>query len=409
MAQNQTGMTMGLSGINDLTINEAALRAHVMRPPNVVGIISRKGPPEARPPAALEFPKAAEYRFDKEGFCDGLHAALKDSVAGYVMELRQNGEPIATRPWNWAKTAADGEESWTPEVRMHVASCSKLITGIAMTKLLNDKEISYNRPIVDYLPKYWEKGAGVEKITFRELMTHTSGFNFDMECYRSDYEFMRHQVAAGVAVRGQFWYQNMNFGLCRILIATINDNVSVGAKFNPGYVTNDEVWDHATIQAYAKYVREQVFEPAGVSGSSLAHDSPDALAYRFPASGNGWNSGDLSTMSGGAGWHLSVKELLDVMGTFRRKGTIMSATHAQNTLDHGFCVDKDVQRPTALGTLYNKDGLWRDDDGHLEQSLAYFLPQDMELVVLANSPVGSADQFFRDLITDIYVENIKAS
>jgi len=45
--------------------------------------------------------------------------------------------------------------------------------------------------------------------------------------------------------------------------------------------------------------------------------------------------------------------------------------------------------------------------GHVEQSLAYFLPQDMELVVLANSPIGSPAQFFRDVVTSIYLANIK--
>jgi len=43
----------------------------------------------------------------------------------------------------------------------------------------------------------------------------------------------------------------------------------------------------------------------------------------------------------------------------------------------------------------------------MEQSLAYFLPQDMELVVLTNSPVSSPGKFFRDVVTNIYVANIK--
>ena len=47
--------------------------------------------------------------------------------------------------------------------------------------------------------------------------------------------------------------------------------------------------------------------------------------------------------------------------------------------------------PTPLGTLYNKNGRWTSD-GRVEQALAYFLPQGMELVVLTNSPVGVAGQ-----------------
>jgi hypothetical protein len=62
---------------------------------------------------------------------------------------------------------------------------------------------------------------------------------------------------------------------------------------------------------------------------------------------------------------------------------------------------------TPMGRLYNKNGLWQDGSGHVEQSLAYFLPENMEMVVLANSPVGAPPQFFRDFVTNIYMANIK--
>jgi hypothetical protein len=219
---------------------------------------------------------------------------------------------------------------------------------------------------------------------------------------------MKSIVAAGVSddALGYYRYQNMNFGLCRILVAAINGNISPDKNFDPP-TCNDRMWDYVTIQSYVHYVHDYVFKPAGVSGPSLDHPAPDALAYTFPVKGKGWNSGDLSSVSGGAGWHISVDDLLDIMDTFRRKGTIMSTTEAQTMLDDGFGID--VQMSTPLGMLYNKNGLWEDDSGRVEQSLAYFLPEDMELVVLTNSPVGSPGQFFRDLVTNIYLANIKPS
>jgi CubicO group peptidase (beta-lactamase class C family) len=407
MDQNATAMA--LAGIHNLMIKEAPLRAHVMRPPHVVGVISSTGLHEGTPCPEFKFLKAPSYLFDVDGFGKALHVALKDSVAGYVMRLRQNGSTIYTLEWNWAKTPADGGEGWTPDVRMHMASCSKLITGIAMTKLLNDKKIPYDTPIIDYLPKYWGKGQNVNKITFRHLMTHTSGFNYNVKSSASDYEFMKSQVAVGVTHLGQYWYQNMNFGLCRILITTINGNVSPDTNFNLPLIpnSNDHIWDYVAIQSYVQYVRDHVFKPAGVSGPSLDHPASDALAYTFPVSGNGWNSGNLSSMSGGAGWHMSVDDLLDIMGTFRRKGTIMSPTQAQTMLDDSFGID--VRMSTPLGMLYNKNGAWGDAGGHVEQSLTYFLPQNMELVVFTNSPVGSPGQFFRDVVTNLYLANIKSS
>jgi CubicO group peptidase (beta-lactamase class C family) len=170
-------------------------------------------------------------------------------------------------------------------------------------------------------------------------------------------------------------------------------------------IPNATIWDYITIQAYVQYVRDHVFAPAGATVPTLDHVADDALAYSFPVQAAGWNSGDLSSMSGGAGWHMSPDDVLRVMDTFRRKGTIITATQAQTMLDNGFGID--LVMPTPLGNLYNKSGWWGNPGGQVEQSLASFLPQDMELVVLANSPVASPPQFLRDIVTTIYTENIR--
>ena len=85
------------------------------------------------------------------------------------------------------------------------------------------------------------------------------------------------------------------------------------------------------------------------------------------------------------------------MSTVSCGGGILTPQAAQGMLDNGFGVDPfsipppDVPIPPGLmtlaGELYCKNGRWYDTtpNGREEQSLAYFLPGDMELVVLANS------------------------
>jgi len=389
-----------LKDLRNIQIDENKLRAHVIRPSHTEGVISSKGRSEGK----LEFSFPAGLigpHLDVDGFCKALHAALKDSVEGYVARLNKNGVPVCTLQWNWAKAPADGSVGWTPDRAMHIASVSKLITAIAMTKLLDAKNISYDAHIIDYLPVYWQKGPNIDKITFRHLMTHTSGFSTGSSS--SDYLFMKGKVAAGVAGVGMYDYENMNFGLCRILIAVINGNIPKGLILPPQIA--DTFWDYVTIAAYKKYVEDNEFKPSGVTGPTLDHPAGDALAYTFPVGGNGWNSGDLTSVTGGAAWHMSANQLLNVMNTFRRKGTIMPNAKAQGMLDAGFGIDV-VGMNTPAGKLYNKNGLWGDGSAHVEQSLAYFLPENMELVVLANSPVGAPPKFFRDVVTQIYVNNV---
>ena len=145
-------------------------------------------------------------------------------------------------------------------------------------------------------------------------------------------------------------------------------------------------------------MKDTVFSPAGATGPTMNHPSTNALAYNFPVIGNGLDTGDLSTVIGGTGWHISCDEMLNVMGAFRRNGTIMTDSQAQTMLDKSFGID--VKMGTPAGTLYNKNGAW-GGDGKAGQSLAYFLPEDMELVVLVNSPVDSPEQFFRNVVTDV--------
>jgi hypothetical protein len=387
-------------------IDNDAVLAHVMEPAHTKAVVSSRAPEEGITTFAPHvFPADVTLSFNTDGFVAALNNALANKTAGYAMQLRHRGQPIASAQAGWAKEPADGSESWAQTVRMHIASCSKLITAIAMTKTLAAHNLPASTPIIDYLPTYWTKGWNIGKITFAQLMTHTSGFRVD----GSDtfYSIMKSQVAAGVADAnlGAFSYQNINFSICRILIPVMNGVIPANWTFPPFIpeAFEDQYWDWITINAYQNYVVQNLFQPAGVSGPTFTHPDPDALAYAFPV-GAAWNSGDLTADSGGTAWHMSVNDSLDVMGCFRRAGTIMSPADAQGMLDNSFGID--LTQSTSLGTLYNKSGFWQGTDHQAEQSLTYFLPRDMELVALTNSLVGEPPQGFQELVTKIYLDNI---
>lgn len=48
----------------------------------------------------------------------------------------------------------------------------------------------------------------------------------------------------------------------------------------------------------------------------------------------------------------------------------------------------DIIGSTQLGKFYGKNGLW-SNGSQVEQCVAFFLPENMELVVLINSPIGT--------------------
>jgi CubicO group peptidase (beta-lactamase class C family) len=312
-------------------------------------------------------------------FGAALYNALKDKVAGYVFQIRQNGNLIHTGIWQWAQTPSDQGKGWTVDTRMHVASVSKFLTGVGMVKLLDAKGISYDTPIIGYLPTYWTKGPNIDQITFRHLFTHRSGFNTGSS--RSDYPTMMSRVADGVASVGAGHDEIMNFGLMRILIPIINGDVSKAAKFHPDAVLNDQIWDAVTLYQFKNYMQANVFTPAGVANVSFKPIAgmANALAYKPPPSNlDGWDSGDLGASAGGAAFRLSVKELLSVMDHVRRRNTIIPAPRAQYMLDNNFGINGSFTTPA--GRIYFRKGRWASscvtgtDNCKTEQSLAEFWP-----------------------------------
>jgi Beta-lactamase len=338
------------------------------------------------------------YTLNVAGFMKALEAQLKNNVAGYSIGLNQNGSRIAQDSWGWAKEPEDGGQAWTPDTRMHVASLSKIPTAIAMTKLLGDLGIPPTTSIIDYLPTYWVKGPNIENITFSDLLTHNSGLAFNNSNSRSDFAWLKTQIEVGTYYRSNYSYQNVNYGLCRILLATLNGDVPADTLF-PGWQGSvDCLWDCSTITAYTAYVANEVFAPSEVTGPDFTHDATDAFAYDFPVTGP-WDSGDLTYMVGGAGWHMTLNEVLAVMGTFRRGGTIVSPAQAETMLaDHwgiNYAISTNLGQtaPDNQGTYYVKYAGWShqqvvNQTVWEEEGEAFFLPLGMELVVLVNSPVN---------------------
>jgi hypothetical protein len=418
--------------VKGVSVDAQAILARAIRQPSYGGVSSDRRIEEIGQPSYCDpvTPPGVPYSLEVGDFEIALDNALQSVVAGYVAQLRQSGHIMFTKVWQFAKRPLhdrppqDGRERWTPDVQMHVASVSKLMTTMAMVVLLRDHNISPDAHIIDYLPDYWAKGSNIEDITFRNLFNHTSGLKAN---YLVNFEMMRSAIAGGINLKdyGQYSYQNLNYGLCRILLAVINGNIKKNAYFNippdEGF-TNDSVWDLVTIDAYEGYLQEKVFQPSGVADATLDHPLGCALAYSGPDDiGPGWNSGNLQESCGCDGWHLSVNDLLNVMGEFRRGSGILTGDAPQQMLDNGFGVDPlcgSSALPTALstsaGNVYCKPGDWTGPNNRDEQTLAYFLPEDMELVVFVNSTVdgqtgATNPNLFRQVVTQAYVNSLVAA
>ena len=290
-------LAAALKRIRGVEVTEAQVRSHVMRPPHLDGVSSDHGrlhlsqPTESGVETSEALPEVhLHFRLDVDGFIDSLESALSNEVAGLLDATERAWHDGPDGRLGLGQGPTDTAELWTTGIRMHVASLSKQITAIAMTRLLHGHGIPSDAKIIDHLPAYWAKGPNVDQITFAHLMTHTSGLNYGVSSSASDFEFMKGQIARRHHSPGPVLVSEHE-------LRSVPDPARDDQRDHPDrLLPATAVWPERVERrscgtsspsgAYQSYVATKVFSPAGVSGPSLEHQSTDALAYNFPVSGS---------------------------------------------------------------------------------------------------------------------------
>jgi hypothetical protein len=349
-------------------------------------------------------------------FLTDMHAMLAPNVNGYALRIRRMGETVGVLQWNWARNPNLGDDpglGWNSSRRMHIASISKFMTAIGLAHLLeNTGGIDADSPIWPWLPAYWNRTAGAnEFITFDNLMDHRSGFSTGGSA--SDWTTMKTNVEAGVqfADIGDDDYENMNFGLIRILIATIGGYIHPNTDFGNSFF-NDLLWNAITWAAYDDYMQTYVFGPVGAN-PNIDSSILTVLGYRFDGTGPGWDSGDFSGSPGGVGWHMTVSEILDVTRALT-KGQLISIGGFADIISRSWGLNSPLGgESTAAGNIYYKAGRWTTNVNNpaaarTEQCFVLFQPtKEIEVVVFVNSNVGAGGASLTNIVRNAFTSNIQ--
>jgi len=301
---------------------------------------------------------------------------LRNKVVGYAFYIG-NKAVHRTGAYGKAKTAADPPaKDFTPHTKMQIASASKVLTGLATTRLLKDLEngATIDNTIFSTLPSDWQSklpaGHLVRSITFRELVSQKSGVqqyyaSSNGQDYASLQQFFTQPLPNPNAPRtcpgsGQQTvpnpivsdktqcYTDTNFGLMRVLLPRASGTSST---------------DPLTLgNAYVKIVQDNVLKPVGVNASCAPPANGDlAFPYTLNAATPGWDWGDLTTKCGDWGWYLSVDDYGAVLSSLNAgDGKIL--THCQfNDVEFNPELDlkNHVEADHAIGFDARSDGTYR--------------------------------------------------
>ena len=363
-------------------------------------------------------------------------------VQGFSLVVRQGGVlvPGCDIPSGTARPGLP----WSSDTRMQVASVSKFITAVGVLQLLHILGMTPDDPIHPWLPPYWgASGQAIELLTFRDLLRHQSGFhcviqdlsgptspfpsmNTFLQCktVAQSSSLLKTDALGSQNPSAPSCYENLNYDLIRVLMASM-----VGELGTLHSVTNDAIWDVASIAKYQDYMNSFVMSMSGVRAAGFSDPNGSAAQiYLQRTNFPGTETGDSSESAASGGWYLSANDILNVAGAFRRQRlldpysfdnpppdpNVPNAWFApQNVLASYYGMDwaftigdiKDLNAacsgPSAYA-FFSKQGsvpvpvYWPSGTPHPGtvafftslNSYLWFLPNDVEVALLVNSMIG---------------------
>ncbi len=293
-----------------------------------------------------------------EDLAKAIAKRLDGKCVGYQFVISVNGSQKSIHANGDARLAQDGNaRAMFVNDKFNIASCSKTITAAALLRALNAKQKNADELIYSYLPVHWSLGTGIKTITFKQLMTHNSGFADST--YGSDYAGLKKLVSKGLVDASKpERYNNANFALMRFLIATLADYpiTKMPANASATVVKNTEnkqAQEYA--DAYIDYCQKNVL---GVSGSGMntivckPTDTNPGLCYQFPKdNGKGTDFGDMTLTNAERGWNMTTVQM----------AAFMSALHYSEKII-----------PKSLSDMMRNDRAGYDLRGNTPGGMSYY-------------------------------------
>ena len=189
---------------------------------------------------------------------------IERDLPGVAVGVVADQDLVWAAGFGFADRAA--KTAMTPQTKFRMASHSKLFTATALMQLREDGKLRLDDPVSRYLP--WFKVVPVDSddppITIEELLTHSSGLPREANAHWTTFEFptgdeLRELIPerhAPYAPEVRWKYSNLGYSIAGMIVEAVSG------------------------QKWADYVQRQIFQPLGMSASSVDRNVPGlAVGY----------------------------------------------------------------------------------------------------------------------------------
>lgn len=353
---------------------------------------------------------ATDWALDMNQFVQSLRASLDGNVVGYAFAVTKHG--AVTRAWAGGsrRLPSDGERlPFTTKTQNSAASTTKLVTAMAVMRVLAEKGLPATTPVAPYLPSCWNKaGKDIDKLTFRDLLDHSSRIDRGLgstACAGNPYECLRRSIENGQT--GSAGYDNINYTLFRYLLPLVENREATDAVFEryncgdaePGNVRSLTNWtniNRAVSRRFESIVASRLLKPFGIKAGYSTTGNDKAFGYAYVNQGApGQAPNERSWLTGGSGgmkW--SADAYARLLAAFETGRIVDLATVRQ--MKSGL-VGFDRGVAGAAGTYYTKNGA---SGNFASQVMVY--PGSMGAYVTVNSSGNATTASLATMLSDAF-------
>jgi CubicO group peptidase (beta-lactamase class C family) len=351
------------------------------------------------PPLTKEFNAVKFRQFIATALSSGGSPAR-----GYSIVVNKGGNWVDTFSSGWAYRNATGGGYAPMHVNqeINVASVSKTITAVGVLQLLNKNNLTIDSTIGGWLPAYWNAATVVKNLTFKQLLTHSSGL---LES-NTGYDSLKVTVARGLdnPAKPLNTYANINFALFRAIIPYLVNKTAAATQEAAMLPANASGFENWLSQEYVKYMQEKVWTPIGISSATCTPSANTAMGFN-ENNGNGpvdivvtGNNGDWTNTCGGGGYYLSVMEMARFNAYLAHATSLLSSEQRLLMDAQRLGWDTGDSPMTDMGQAYGKDGalFWDLNNNNTPdvgeaglETLIMKFPHGIELSLVVTSFPGS--------------------
>jgi len=302
----------------------------------------------------------------------------RNDFAGAIL-IARDGETIFRKAYGMANVELGVTN--TPRTKFGLASISKLLTAIAVLRLVEQERLALEDPLSKFLPEF----PGGERITLEMLVAHRAGVPHSGHSFEDDRELMT-PVSSEDLVR-------------RIgRMPRVGEPGGKRQYSTAGYSTVGRVLEVVTGLPYEAAMRRLVFEPTGMieSGDLAGRDLlPGRAAGYEPGPGGGLRNARPIAMENklaGGSLYSTVEDLARLHRALRDRKLLGAESQA-----------RIVEREYGGAVLRNGPHRLYGSNGSIDGYMGFFdryFEMDLCVILLANVNTG-AREILRDALLSI--------